>query len=256
MADLLTLIRVADTETTDLEMPAELVEIGWTDVRLYPTGWAIESGPHSRLVNPGMDIEPGARAAHHITDEEVATGMPPAAARELLSAGPDFLCFHNADFDRTFVRSTKPTLCTLKGAKTAWPDLSSYSNNAIRYALGLCLSEEDRAKCMPSHRAGPDTWVTAHILLELLKVFPVEELLEISANPLRLLRFPGGKKHPGVSFADIARNDPSYLQWVIDKSEFNEDVKYSARRALAETASFSQVATSEDPDAWRSNVGG
>ncbi|MGT2467405.1 3'-5' exonuclease [Mesorhizobium atlanticum] len=127
----LTLIRVADTETTGLGDPKELVEIGWTDVRLFPTGWAIESGPHARLVNPGMPITPGARAAHHITDEEAARGMAPDEARALIDTGADLLCFHMADYDRPLIKSVKPTICTFKCAKDVYPDLESHKNGAL-----------------------------------------------------------------------------------------------------------------------------
>ncbi|TPL40642.1 hypothetical protein [Mesorhizobium sp. B2-4-6] len=68
------LIRVCDVETTGLDDPAEMVEIGWTDVRLFPTGWQIESGPESAIVNPGMPISFPAMAVHHIT-ETMAGGV-------------------------------------------------------------------------------------------------------------------------------------------------------------------------------------
>jgi len=229
----LTLIRVIDTETTGIEDPAEMVEIGWTDVRLFPDGWQIERGPESVLVNPGMPIGFPAMAVHHITQHEVEIGgADPDGIRREIVAGADILCSHNWQFDSRFLRTQLPYICTLKAARVIWPDLQGHSNGSIRYELGLVPHDDPRAQ--PSHRAGPDTWVTAHILLKLLETHTVEQLLDISANPIRLLRFPGGNKHRGKPFSEIARQDPSYLRWVIDKSEFNEDVKFSSEMALRE----------------------
>lgn len=232
MADPFTLIRVIDTETTGIDDPAEMVEIGWTDVRLFPQGWQIERGPESVLVNPGMPITFPAMAVHHIADHEARFGADPDEIRRDIGRGVDIFCAHNWQFDSRFLKTQKPYICTLKAARTIWPDLQGHSNGSIRYELGLVPHDDERA--MPSHRAGPDTWVTAHILLKLLETHTVEQLLDISANPIRLLRFPGGNKHRGKPFSEIARTDPGYLRWVIDKSEFNEDVKFSATAALRE----------------------
>ncbi|RUV84322.1 hypothetical protein EOA60_09595 [Mesorhizobium sp. M1A.F.Ca.IN.020.06.1.1] len=253
----LSLIRVADTETTGLSDPKELVEIGWTDVRLFPTGWVIESGPHARFVNPGMPITPGARASHHITDEEAATGVAPDDARALIENGVDFLCFHNAAFDTPLIKSTKPTICTFKCAKEVYPDLESHKNGAIWYALGL----GGGAKQMePVHRAGPDSWTTAHILLDLLRVLPVETMVDISANPLRLLKINFGK-YAGTPFSDLPTD---YLDWILHKSDMRndpdkEDVVHTSRLEWAKRNTepsqpwlTTNVAT--DPDAWRKEM--
>ncbi len=261
MAEPLTLIRVTDTETTGLADPKELVEIGWTDVRLFPTGWAIESGPHARLVSPGMRVTPGARAAHHITDDELATGMMPDDARALIASGPDFIACHNLAYDAPLLRAGKPGICTFKCAKEVYPDLESHKNGAIWYALGL----GDGAKQMePVHRAGPDSWTTAHILLHLLHELTVERMIEISANPLRLLRMNFGK-HAGMSFTELPWD---YLDWIVNKSNMrnepdNEDVVYTARLELSrraesptepKTGSSASTASPGDPDAWRKQM--
>jgi exodeoxyribonuclease X len=43
MSEPFTLIRVVDVETTSMDDPAEMVEVGFTDIRLFPDGWAIET---------------------------------------------------------------------------------------------------------------------------------------------------------------------------------------------------------------------
>lgn len=230
MADAFTLIRVVDTETTGIDDPAEMVEIGWTDVRLFPDGWQIERGPESVLVNPGMPISFPAMAVHHITEDECRFGADPDEVRSQVSAGANILCAHNWAFDSRFLRTQLPYICTLKAARVIWPDLQGHSNGSIRYELGLCIGDE---RTQPSHRAGPDTWVTAHILLKLLETHAVEQLLDISRNPVRLLKMPFGK-HYGVPFSQI---DGSYLDWLVTKSDMandpkKEDVIFSAREEL------------------------
>ncbi|TPN74488.1 3'-5' exonuclease, partial [Mesorhizobium sp. B1-1-5] len=157
MTEPLTLIRVVDVETTSMEDPAEMVEVRWTEIRLFPTGWAIETGPHSRLVNPGMPISFPAMAVHHITDAVAGGGRDPDQARKEVVAGADILCAHNVEFDSRFIRGHDlPWICSFKSARSAWPELQSLNNGSIRYERGLCL---DDPRTEPSHRAGPDTCV-------------------------------------------------------------------------------------------------
>ena len=262
MADLLTLIRVVDTETTGMDDPAEMVEIGWSDLRLFPDGWAIESGPHSRLVNPGMPISFPAMAVHHITDAVAGGGMDRDQARADVVAGADFLCAHNVEFDSRFVRGhSVPWICTFKAARTAWPELQSHKNGSIRYERGLCL---DDPRTEPSHRAGPDTWVTAHILLDLLKIYPPETLVEISANPILLLKVDFGL-HAGKRWSEVPTD---YIDWILHKSGMKDDatkadVVHTARLEWVKRTSDPQPKPSApaptretvDPDAWRSQMG-
>ncbi|TGP22346.1 MULTISPECIES: 3'-5' exonuclease [unclassified Mesorhizobium] len=260
MAEPFTLIRVTDTETTGLTDPKELVEIGWTDVRLFPTGWAIESGPHARLVNPGMPITAGAKSAHHLFDEDVADGMAPDEARGLVAAGADFIACHNLAYDGPLLKSAKPGICTFKCAKDVYPNLESHKNGAIWYALGL----GGGAKQMePVHRAGPDSWTTAHILLDLLRVLAVETMVDISANPLRLLKMTFGK-HAGTPFSELPTD---YIDWIVNKSDMKndpdkEDVVHTARLEWVKRTSEPRLQAQQppareaepDPDAWRKEM--
>lgn len=139
------------------------------------------------------------------------------------------------------------------------PDLESHKNGAIWYALGL----GGGAKQMePVHRAGPDSWTTAHILLDLLRVLAVETMVDISANPLRLLKMPFGK-HVGTSFADLPTD---YLDWILHKSDMRNDpdkadVIHTARLEWVKRTSNHQPQQAAlpatevvDPDAWRKDM--
>lgn len=260
MVEPLTMIRVIDTETTGIDDPAEMVEIGWTDVRLFHAGWQIESGPHSTIVNPGMPITFPAMAVHHLIQDDVAGGADPIMIREEIVAGVDILCAHNVIFDSRFIRGHNlPWICTFKSARTIWPELQSHGNGSIRYERALCLGDE---RAMPSHRAGPDTWVTAHILLDLLKERTVEELIDISWKPALLLKCPL-KAHFGKRWSEVPSD---YLDWIVNKSDMpsdpkKEDVVHAARLELGKRSSDHQPAPVKpatasviDPDAWRKEM--
>src|SRR5690606_31559791 len=77
---------------------------------------------------------------------------------------------HNWAFEAAFLGDQQtPAICTLKAALRVWPDAPSHSNSVLRYWLedqGLLSLDHETA--MPPHRAGPDAYVTAHILKTLL----------------------------------------------------------------------------------------
>lgn len=227
MTELFKFIRVADTETTGLPPDAEMVEVGWTDLRYYPDGWQIEADQQSAYVNPGQPIPAAATAVHNITDDMVANGMEPDAARRLIATGPDILCAHNAAFDRQFLRGHKLSwICTLQAARKAWPRLPDHKNETIREHLGIIVGGD-------AHRAGYDAAVTARILIELLEIMSVEEMVEMSKPEYVPLRMPFGKKYKGCKFAEI---DNGYLDWIVRTPDIQEGIKTAARRELERRA--------------------
>jgi len=248
------LIRIVDTETTGLKDPAEMVEIGWTDIVLTRGGWVIDDGPHSLIVNPGMPIPFPAMAVHHITEADVAEGVDPEQARRLILNGADMLASHNWAYDIRFIRTKAPAICTYKCALTLWPDLQSHGNGSIRYERGYCIGD-DRA--YPPHRAGPDTWITAHILLDILTEISVERAVEITENPVELKRINFGE-HDGKLFTEVPWD---YLHWIVHKSKMPTDPErvnevFTARAELARRQAENAAqnvggASDVDPDGWR-----
>lgn len=234
------LIRVIDVETSGLPEDEShgIVEIAWVDVVLPSLALGTMQ---SHLADPGHPIPAHVRAIHHIGDADVAgkTTSAEAAALALKDLPPDaILCAHNAVFEQAFVATEIPWLCTLKISLRAWPSFQSHSNQALRYELGLDTQAGfDAAAAFPPHRALPDAYVTAHILRRLMTMGrPISRLLEISAEPEFHTVMTFGK-HRGEPYAAVADNDPSYLTWVIDKSDLDEGAKFSAahwlRRAQA-----------------------
>jgi exodeoxyribonuclease X len=234
-----TIARVVDVETSGLpeEEQHAICEIGWVDLNIE-TG-AINN-PVTFLVNPGHPIRPHIRAIHHISDQDVAAAMHPDQAVALLLKGladGDVLAAHSAKFEQAFINAgDRPWLCTWKVSLRAWPEMISHSNQALRYELGIDADPDfDPASAMPPHRALPDAITTAHILRKELALRPLERLLQISAEP-GFLYWIGGSKHRGKTYKEVAHTDPSYLTWMVDKSDMSEDEKETAKWWLQKVA--------------------
>lgn len=226
----MTLIRVCDTETTGLTKDDKVCEVAFMDVAKRDGRW-VKVNTGGGLVNPGRPIPPEASAIHHITDTDVANApLLDNYLPMLLDGTPTAYCAHNAKFDRMFLPTLPgPWLCTYKIGATCWPDSPNYSNQCLRYFLGLKLA--DPLAAIP-HRAPGDAYVTAAILARALTDFvvTVDELIQISAAPVILKRIPFGE-HAMKPFAEVPTG---YLQWVVRTIKDNEDVVASAVHALAQ----------------------
>jgi exodeoxyribonuclease X len=217
-----------DTETTGLDPKIDrVVEIGWTKLRK-----GVVSAPRGILVNPGRPIPPEASAIHHIIDEDVATSpmieaAAAFAAKDWEDGGSEIVYVaHNAAFDRQFLPAAiigdHPWICTHKCSLRIFPEAKQHTNQALRYHLkpeGL-----DRELAKDTHRAGPDTYVTAFNLRELLKRATVEQLIQWSNEPALLITCYF-KKYKGTPWREVP---PDYLQWVIRQPDMEEDIKYTA----------------------------
>lgn len=227
------IIRAIDTETTGIPSPTEphaLCEIGWADLDQERDGGAI-SKPESYLVNPGREIPIEAMAVHHIRDADVADAIKPDAAVALLAEGATMWCAHRADFESQFFGG-KPLLCTWKAALRVWPDAPSHGLSALRYLHKYDdMSDFDRAAAMPPHRAGPDAYVCAFLMRHILGLCALEDVTRWSAGPALLARFDFGKYY-GKPWAEVAQNDPGYLEWVLGNIKDDRDKRATAKYYL------------------------
>lgn len=222
------LIRVVDFETTGMPPDAAVCEVGWCDVRNYAGGPVEVSDPVGMLVNPNRPMPPEARAIHHISDADLA-GTPPIVDGFLAlgQGGVDVFAAHNAKFEQEFYTGLgKPWICTLKVGRRLWPDCPSHTNQCLRYFLGI---EVDDALAMPPHRAAPDAYVTAHILGHAIASgASVADMIEWTSAPSLLPRVTFGK-HRGQAWADLPGD---YLNWIVNKSDMDEDTKFTAKHHL------------------------
>lgn len=223
----MTVIRCIDFETTGLPTEADkhaVVEIGACDVIIGMAG-----APHllstvfSALCDPGRAIPHEAMAVHHITDSMVL-----GATGSLSDLGtPDFFAAHNADYERQFIETDVPFICTYKVALRLWPDAPSHGLQFLRYELGL---DVDPAQAAPPHRAGPDAYLGAALMKHILDAnrATLDDMVRWSNGPALLPRIPFGK-HRGAKWEDVPRD---YLDWIVNKSDLDRDAKANAKHHL------------------------
>ncbi len=204
-------------------MPPEagICEVGWTDVMHNRVGAAF-----SHLTDPGTPITLEAISVHHITNEEVAS-QPPATQILGEIIGADVFAAHNADFEKEFWNPPGSVwIDTYKVALRTHPEAPRHSNQFLRYYLGLSIG--NRALASPPHRAGPDAYVTAHILVELMKYASIEEMIRWSSGPALLPRMPIGK-YRGRPWSEL---DTPYLKWIVISSDMDATIKANANHEL------------------------
>lgn len=230
----MTRFRVIDIETTGTEPPAEIIEFGRVDVVLDGAATSIEQ-PMARLYRPLNGIPPETMAVHHITEADFTEDTPVCTAdrlRQAIWGGErlDVLVAHNSEFEQQFVAKeatdSLPWICTYKAALRVWGDAPRHGNQVLRYWLGITL---DPALAMPPHRAGPDAYVTAHILAALLKVTTPEQLIAWTLEPRLIPTIPFGK-HRGLAWPDAPQD---YLQWMSVQTDMDRDVVWHAQRELS-----------------------
>lgn len=228
-------LRVIDLETTgDSFTNGGVVEVGWQDVVQDADGvWYLPAGPGARLIQPGCPISAVTSAIHHIIDEDVveAPGWAETAPEILQAEGVMALAAHRAAFEKRWctpqLTGRARWICTYKCALRLWPDAPSHSNQGLRYwrrPSGL-----DRATGLPAHRAGPDAYVTAHHLRDMLALASMDQLFAWSEEPALLVRVPSGALR-GRRWVEL---DEAQLRRVLD-GEFghNPDMMFTARAEL------------------------
>ena len=228
------LMRAIDLETGGMDPPACVIEIGWTDIMFdTESKVCLVSNPSSLLFQATHDLPADNIAVHHLMPSRLA-GWPACGPADLrlvaTSETPAFLVAANADFERKWITDDMigdaKWICTVKAVARLYPDAPSHSNQAMRYQLGLELPEQH---AMPPHRAGPDSFVTAHVLAHMLRTERVRDLVNWTAQPRFLPRCPIGK-HKGASWDAIPAD---YLQWIQRTPDLDPDVKHAANLEMA-----------------------
>ena len=230
-------ILVIDTETTGLDHEKDkVVEIGAVMVAYSPKKGKAKAkgtikGSFQTLVNPLMKMPPYARAVHHLSDEDLKDAPLFDVALEELKefSGKDkfWAAAQSAGFDSGFFPKKSKWICTWRCARHLWPDLESHSNQALRYALPDVNDWIEKAgadKAMPPHRALPDAWVTAHVVLKMLEGKTPDELLALTEEPILMKKIPFGM-HRGTKFEELPA---SYLSWMCRQVDMDPDAKFSA----------------------------
>lgn len=245
MTDYEYVLRVVDIETTGMEPPdAEVIEIGWQDVcRTSHQSWVFADDEHgSMLFGCEKPCPPEVMAVHHILPWMIsgkprfeAQAVEKAMEARMIGRTADVYVAHNAKFEASFLggftaldgSSPAKWLCTYKAALRVWPDAPAHTNQTLLYWLGLheVIDEERRH---PPHRAEPDAYVTAHILLKLLEHATVREMVAWTQEPPVMPTCPIGKFR-GKPWAEV---EGGFLNWMLQQASMEEDLKWNARREL------------------------
>lgn len=229
-----------DTETTGTDHARDrVVEFAAVPIRLVDgadldvAGVNVEIGEGaSELVYPGIPIPPEASAVHHLIDADVEGAMPLGRAVNHV-LGPFWrvtdiiFAAHSARFDYHFLPMLQEHkwIDTYRAALHVWPDAPGFSNQVLRYWLGI-----DLPRNMPTHRALPDTIVTAHILVRLLQERSINNLIEISKKAVILKVCKFGNKHRGKLWTEV---ETDYLRWIVREKVDDRDVLFTAKFELA-----------------------
>lgn len=226
------IIRVIDFETNGFEPPAEVCEVGWCDIALEDGRWSI-SGAGSYLCGVAT-MPPEVRAVHHLSLADVA-GRPAFDPAQLWlqaqEAGVSVVAAHNLAFEAKFWGDAPiPTICTFKAALRAWPEAPGHSNGVLRYWLeeaGRITPNHEWT--MPPHRAAPDAYVTAHLLLALLEGETANTMVGWTKEPPIYPTCPIGKEWRGKPWAEV---DTGFLQWMTRQADMEADLVWNANREL------------------------
>ena len=222
---MMAIIRVIDFETTGVEPPAQVCEVGICD---YDVDAGSISTPRDWLCGVA-DMPPDVRAIHHISLADCQGSD--AFDEATLYPGANCIAAHNAEFECKFINPTLPVICTYKSALRVWPDAPSHSNGALRYWLedqGIIAPNHEMTQ--PAHRAGPDAYVTAHILHALFKAGRTgRDMVAWTKEPKMMPRCPIGK-FKGKPWQEV---DAGFLGWMLRQADMDKDLKWNAQREIA-----------------------
>ena len=233
-------IRTMDIETTGTTPgEGETIEAAWVDVVHDAQGWRVEEG-YARLYRPLRGIPAVTRAVHHIGEADIPADAPVCTTEQLErvvwhAEPPTALVAHNAAFESAFIPASVtrglPWICTYKVALRVLPDAPAHTNQTLRYFLDLPV---DPVRAQPPHRALPDAYVTAHLLMYLLGLASLEQMIAWSSEPKAFPRVPFGK-HRGSRWSDV---EAGYLAWMARTPGLDADAAWCARRELERRASL------------------
>ena len=221
------MIILLDTETTDKERDSRLVQLAY---KIRGEGSEV-----NEYFKPPVEIEIGAMAVHHITNEAVENkpefdGSEDKKKIADLLADDGILVAHNAAFDINILKNegveTHQSIDTFRLSQHLI-DSERYALQYLRYFLKLNITDGK------AHDAMGDVNVLEALFEYLVVVakekFNIEKddeliakLIELSNTPVLIRKFLFGK-YFGRTFENIAEVDKNYLKW-LHRSETEKDI--------------------------------
>lgn len=221
---------IIDTETSQQEKP-EVIELAWMQVGVSGLGELIEESSDSCRYKPTGPISCGARAVHHILDQELAD-CPPSSEVKLPPC--DYIIGHNVDFDWEMLgkRDVK-RICTLALARSIWTKVEGHALGACMYRIST-NHELTRERLRNAHSAEHDVRfcyeLLDHFLTKNLKNVTCMEDLWVICEAARVPTVWTFGKFKGKA---IYEADKGYLNWCLKQADMDPYVKQACRQALA-----------------------
>lgn len=219
----MSLILIADTETTDVDPDAQVIELGFHHINEELN---ILNSYESR-VKATKPISPSAAGTHGITDAMLVDCPTMAEVMHTLKEhmGADFqdvfLIAHNAQFDQRMlagVWNVTRVLCTLRAARKYIPEAPDHKLQTLKYLLNFSAGSK-------AHSALGDVQTVYELLLYLLDKTGLslcELQLDVS-QPVLHTTMPFGK-HKGVR---LDRLSYGYKQWLLGLPDLDSDLRSS-----------------------------
>jgi len=201
---------VFDTETTNADETAEVIEAAWIDQ---------ESGEeYCERFHPAGPISFGAMAVHHIMLHDLVECRESV---EFTLPACDYLIGHNIDFDWRVIGSPDvKRICTLALSRYLWPETDSHKQGAMMYFL---FGADAQEIVQGAHNALEDVRMCQMILHacvgELAQrgvcVDTWEEIWQAS-EVARIPTVMAFGKHKGLAIKDVPRD---YVRWYLGQAE-------------------------------------
>lgn len=227
----MSLIIIADTETTGIGPDAQVVEYAHLSCSVKDHGGFSQlhvEDEFESLVRPTISIPAGATKVHGITDEMVADSPDLGAVmnQRLPEKLGTLLIGHNfVRYDMKYLHYYVPKSydvgCSLRLARQYLPQLKSHSLDNMRESLSL--PTKGRA-----HRALGDVYTTLALCNHILQMGMPWQQLHIDSMQ-RVTTMPFGK-HKGTPIADLPQD---YVDWLLNSSDAVAS-DWGLRRALLE----------------------
>jgi len=231
-----------DLETTGLEEKDRICELA---LIIDEDGKNVVT---NTLCKSPKKISKEAMSLHHITNEMIvdAQACQQSETYKLLqecNTQENVLIAHNVNFNLRMLEKegfdlTMKKVDTLRCIKALIPECEKFSLQFLRYELDLYKEETELAKELGielcAHRALSDSLHLKLLWKTLLQYATVSQLIEISAKPVLLDKFPFGK-YSGRYIEEIVNLDMGYLHWMLENIEdMDEDLQYSIRHHMKE----------------------
>lgn len=233
-------IIVLDTETTDLDDGARLIQLAYKNIT---TGKTVDE-----YFKPPVPISYGAMAVNHITEDRVVN--KPAFIGSEFQANltkvleDNILVAHNALFDINILKNegvkTNKYIDTLRVSMHLL-NCEQYNLQYLRYFLKLNVEGS-------AHNASGDIAVLEPLFKYLENIVKdkfslnsdgevFKKMIELTQTPVLLKTFTFGK-YLGKTFEEVGKIDKGYLEWLYeseskkDQLTQNEELVYTLRQHL------------------------